>query len=154
MEGNEIKDAAGTVLDLILQQGREREENVDKTSRKASERAARKPLERLKEKVMRPFKNMSKAARKPVKKAKDKAIDARKEAANKADEAVTRNAEKATQAMGDAAQSREGHDGQCRRQDRAVLEVVRDGADLGGPAGVRGEGYCEVSAQAKRAIMH
>ena len=102
MEGNEIKDAAGTVLDLILQQGREREENVDKTSRKASERAARKPLERLKEKVMRPFKNMSKAARKPVKKAKDKAIDARKEAANKADEAVTRNAEKATQAMGDA----------------------------------------------------
>ena len=24
MEGNEIKDAAGTVLDLILQQGRER----------------------------------------------------------------------------------------------------------------------------------
>ncbi len=55
MEGNEIKDAAGTVLDLILQQGREREENVDKTSRKASERAARKPLERLKEKVMRPL---------------------------------------------------------------------------------------------------
>ena len=52
MEGNEIKDAAGTVLDLILQQGREREENVDKTSRKASERAARKPLERIKEKVM------------------------------------------------------------------------------------------------------
>ena len=35
MEGNEIKNAAGTLLDMILQQGSEREENTGKAARKA-----------------------------------------------------------------------------------------------------------------------
>ena len=68
MEGNEIKNAAGTLLDMILQQGREREESADKASRKASERAVRKPLDRLKGKAKEPFKKLAKAAGKPVKK--------------------------------------------------------------------------------------
>ena len=89
MEGNEIKNAAGTLLDMILQQGREREESADRTTRKASQKAAKKPIERLKDKAPKPV----------------KAVDAKKEAANKADEAVTRSTEKAAQAMGDAAAS-------------------------------------------------
>jgi hypothetical protein len=51
MEGNEIKNAAGTLLDMILQQGREREESADRTTRKASQKAAKKPIERLKDKA-------------------------------------------------------------------------------------------------------
>lgn len=111
MEGNEIKNAAGTLLDMILQQGREREESADRTTRKASQKAAKKPIERLKNKAPKPVKDLvkkaEKAFKKPLNKAmkalKNKAVDAKKEAANKADEAVTRSTEKAAQAMGDAA---------------------------------------------------
>ena len=55
MEGNEIKNAAGTLLDMILQQGREREESTDRTARKASQKAAKKPIERLKDKAPKPW---------------------------------------------------------------------------------------------------
>ena len=111
MEGNEIKNAAGTLLDMILHQGSEREENTGKAARKASRKAAEKPIDRLKNKAPKPVKDLvkkaEKAFEKPLNKAKkalkNKAVDAKKEAANKADEAVTRSTEKAAQAMGDAA---------------------------------------------------
>ena len=111
MEGNEIQDAAGTILGMILQQGRESEEDADKTARKASQKAAKKPIEGLKDKAPKPVKDLIRKAEKAVKKSwkkikkavKDKAIDVKKKAANRTDEAVTRSTEKAAQAMGDAA---------------------------------------------------
>lgn len=39
----QIRDAAGTLLCMILQQGREREEGANKTARKASQKAAKSP---------------------------------------------------------------------------------------------------------------
>ena len=57
MEGNEIKNAAGTLLDMILQQGREREEDAHKASRKASQKAVKKPLEGLKDKAPKPLRS-------------------------------------------------------------------------------------------------
>ena len=62
MEGNEIKNAAGTLLDMILQQGREREEDAHKASRKASQKAVKKPLEGLKDKASKPLKELMKGA--------------------------------------------------------------------------------------------
>ena len=98
MEGNEIKNAAGALLDMILQQGREREEDAHKASRKASQKAVKKPLEGLKDKAPKPFKELMKE-----KAMKDSTIDAKRKAADRADETVTRSTEKAAQAMGDAA---------------------------------------------------
>ena len=110
MEGNEIKNAAGTLLDMILQQGREREEDAHKASRKASQKAVKKPLEGLKDKAPKPLKELMKGAEKaykePLKRAKeamkDSTIDAKRKVADRADETATRGTEKAAQAMGDA----------------------------------------------------
>ena len=110
MEGNEIKNAAGALLDMILQQGREREEDAHKASRKVSQKAIKKPLEGLKDKAPKPLKELMKGAEKaykePLKRAKkamkDSTIDAKRKAADRADETVTRSTERATQAMGDA----------------------------------------------------
>ena len=110
MEGNEIKNAAGALLDMILQQGREREEDAHKASRKVSQKAIKKPLEGLNDKAPKPLKELMKGAEKaykePLKRAKkamkDSTIDAKRKAADRADETVTRSTEKAAQAMGDA----------------------------------------------------
>ena len=110
MEGNEIKNAAGALLDMILQQGREREEDAHKASRKASQKAVKKPLEGLKGKAPEPLKDLMKRAKrasreswKRAKKAmKDSTIDAKRKAADRADETITRSTERAAQAMGDA----------------------------------------------------
>lgn len=100
MEGQEIKNAGQTLLNMIMQQGKEREEKMGRAGKKAANKAVEKPMNKAKKQVK---KSVSKAARKAKKKFKDKVIDAKKNAANKADETVTRAKEKATEAAAEAA---------------------------------------------------
>ncbi len=100
MEGQEIKNAGQTILNMILQQGKESEEKTGRAGKKAADKAVEKPVNKAREQM---GKSVSEAAGKAKKKFRDKVVDARKNAANKADETVTRAKERATEAAAEAA---------------------------------------------------
>ena len=100
MEGQEVKNAAQTVLDMVLNQAKEREEKMARTGKKAANKAIEKPALKVKKQVHKAAKE---AAKKVKEKFKDIVIDAKKNAANRVDETVTRAKERATEAAAEAA---------------------------------------------------